>query len=142
MVHAPTRVGGRGDHQLAHHLRVADGDLKGYAAPHTVAEEISLFDRKVLDQGGDVVRHQLVGERAIYVGGAPMPLQLHSDDLPGLGEGRHNLSHQIDRHVGAVKQDQRLSGAVDLIVYVQAVHLSIVASNIVAHFVVLLVSSR
>src|SRR5215217_9236516 len=43
-VHAVTRVGGRGEHELAHYLRVPDGDLKGNAAPHAEAEDIGLLD--------------------------------------------------------------------------------------------------
>jgi hypothetical protein len=92
-----------------------------------------MFDHQVPQQGGDVVRHLLVGERAVYVGSVPVPLQLDGDDLPSLGEGRHNLSYSVDRHVRAVKQDQRLSRAVDLVVYVEAVHLSIVAFRGIVH---------
>ena len=35
-------------------------------------------------------------------------LQLDGDDLPGFGKGRHYLSHGLDRHSGAVEQDERV----------------------------------
>ena len=65
----------------------------------------------------------------------PVPLQLCGDDLPGLGEGRHYLSHGLDRHVGTVEHDKRLSGAVDLVVHPEAVDLGVAASTFTVHFV-------
>jgi hypothetical protein len=53
---------------------VPDGDLKGDAAPHTVAEEIGLFDQPVPQQSGDVICHLLVAQRTIYICRSPMPL--------------------------------------------------------------------
>jgi hypothetical protein len=35
-------------------------------------------------------------------------LQLDGDDLPGFGKGRHYLFHGLDRHSGAVEQDERV----------------------------------
>jgi hypothetical protein len=56
-----------------------------------------------------------------------MPLQFDRDDPPGLGQGRHNLSHSVDRHIGTVKQNQRFSGAVDLVIHLETVHGSVAA---------------
>ena len=86
-----TLEGGRGDHQLAHHIWVADRGLQGDAAARRKAEDIGAFKSHMLDQGSDVVRHLLVGQRAIDVGGVPMALGLDGDDLPRLGQRRQQL---------------------------------------------------
>jgi hypothetical protein len=44
----------------------------------------------VPNQGGDIVGHLLVGERAVDVGGVPVTLQLDGHDLSGLGQGGTN----------------------------------------------------
>ncbi len=69
--------------------------------------------------------HQLIAQRAIDVGCAPVGLQIDSDDLPVLGEGRQQFAEHLDRANAAMQQDQRLSGAVDLIVQMEAVHGSV-----------------
>jgi len=83
----------------------------------------------VPQQGGGIVGHPFVGDGAVDVGRVPVPLQLDGDDLPGLGEGRHYLSHRIDRHVGAVEHDQRSARAMYLVLHLKAVHGSVVASS-------------
>ncbi len=43
---------------------------------------------RVIDERGDVVRHQTDVDRSIDVGGPTMPLEVHSDDLVALGQQR------------------------------------------------------
>src|SRR6266516_5580111 len=98
-----------------------DGGLEADAATQGKAENVGLFESEMPDQGGDVVRHQLVVQRALDVGGVPVPLQLHSDDAPRRGKLRHNLSHRLNGHEAAGKQYQRLPAPVYLVVDVEAV---------------------
>ena len=88
-------------------VRVADGELQGDAAAHAVADDVGVLDAEVSEQGGRVVGHLLVGDRAVDVGGVAVALQLDHDDLSGLGEPGQDRSQRVDRHVGAVQQEQR-----------------------------------
>jgi hypothetical protein len=135
-VEAALVVGDRGEHELAHHLRVPDGDLQGDAGSHAVTEDVGLFDSEMLECSGGVVGHLLDGQRAIYIGRASMGLQLEGDDLPGLCKFRQNVSERgADCRKSAVEQNQRLSRSVDLVVHIEAVHLNVVASKVVVHSV-------
>jgi len=81
---AVARVGDRGEHQPARQAGVADGKLEGGGAAHAEAEDVGVVEVEVTDQGGHVVGHVLVGDGAVYVGRAPVPLQLDGDHPPGL----------------------------------------------------------
>ena len=45
-----------GGDQLAHDIRVPNGDLQGNAGTHAVAEDIGGSETQLLNRGGDVVR--------------------------------------------------------------------------------------
>jgi hypothetical protein len=61
-------------------------------------------------------------------------LHLGEDLLSGLGQtGQYRLLG-VDRHVGAVQEDQRPAFAVDLAVHPQTVHLSVVALDTIHPF--------
>src|SRR5215218_9344812 len=103
--------------------------MQGDAAAHAVAEDVGFFDPEVLERGGDIIGHLLDGERAIYVRRAPMGLHLEGDNLPSLGKRGQKLSEGgADRRKGAVKEDQWLSGAVDLVIHLETVHWSVATS--------------
>jgi len=106
-VHAVAGVRGRGDDELAHHRRLADRQLQGDPAAHAVADDVRVVDPEVLEHRGGVVRHLLVGDRAIGVGRMPMSLLVDGDHLPRRGQARQDRTHRVDRHVGAVQQDER-----------------------------------
>src|SRR5918994_1353098 len=108
---------------------MSDGKVQGDAGAHAVAENISLGDPKVPERCGGVIGQLLDGERAIDVGRASMGLQLEGDDLPSLGKSRQKLSERrADCRKRAVEQNQRRSGAVDLVIHLQIVLLSVAAS--------------
>ena len=100
-----------------------DRQLQPDAAAHAIADDVGLTDAEVLHQRGDVVRHLLVLQGAIDVGGAAVSLQIDGDDLPALGQVRQQRLHGAGRHVGAVEQhDGDTAAAVDLVVHIEPVH--------------------
>ena len=120
----PAAAAGCGcDHELAHHVGMAHGDLQRDTASHTVAENVGALAPEVLEQRRDVVRQLLVGQRPIDVGRAPVALELDRNDLPRSRQNRDQLPEvALDRSVGSVQQHQRLAAAVDLVVHPEAVH--------------------
>jgi hypothetical protein len=102
---------------------MADGKVQGDAGAHTVAEDIGPLDPELRECGGDIIGHLLDGERAVDVCRASVRLQFESDDLPSLGKIRQKLSERrADCRKRAVKQDERLSGTVDLVIHLEAIH--------------------
>ena len=43
-MHSISLEGSRGDHQLAHHLRVPDGGLQRDASAYRIAEDVATFE--------------------------------------------------------------------------------------------------
>ena len=111
----------RGEHQLAHDVWVPNRGLQRDPASQGKAKDIGSLQVKVLDQGSDIIGHQLVAERPLDVGRMPLALELDSDDAPGRGKLWHDRAHRCDGHVGAGKQHQRLPAPMDLVVQVQTV---------------------
>jgi hypothetical protein len=72
----------------------------------------------MFDQGCDIIRQEFEAKGTFDIGGMPMSLQLNTDDAPGCGKLRHNLSHRLYGHEAARKQHQRLPAPVYLIVEV------------------------
>jgi hypothetical protein len=73
------------------------------------------------EQRGGIVGQLLVGERAIDIGGVPVPLHLGNDDLSRLGEKRHQLPQRLGRHEGAVQQEQRPALPMNLVIHLEAI---------------------
>ena len=66
-------------------------DLQGDVASGTSAEEVGSLDRERSQKRRGVVRHLLEGQRAINVGGVPVPLLFDGDYLQSLRTGWQNL---------------------------------------------------
>jgi hypothetical protein len=65
--------------------------LQGDVASGTSAEEVGSLDRERSQKRRGVVRHLLEGQRAIDVGGVPVPLLFDGDYLQSLRTGWQNL---------------------------------------------------
>ena len=74
------------------------------AAAERIAHDIGLREPELLDERGDIVGHRLVGERAVDIGGAPVPLQIDSDDLAPRRELRQHRTEHFDSAETAVQQ--------------------------------------
>jgi hypothetical protein len=109
------------DRQFADELGMADRDRQGHRSAHAVAEEVGLPDLEVFHEGGCVVSHLLDRQRAIDVGCVSMPLQLDGDHLPILRERRIRGCPTE----GSVEQHERLPGAVNLVVHLEAVDVGV-----------------
>jgi hypothetical protein len=122
------------DNQLARQAGVADGELQRDGATHAEAEDVGMVEAEVTDKGRHIIGHVLVGDGAVDVGGAPVPLHLCGDHPAGLRQAGQDRPHCIDGHVGAVEQEKRPAGPVDLVEHPQAVDLGVAARAIVAHY--------
>ncbi len=131
-------VGDGGQHQLAHQIWVAYGDLQRDASAQAVAENISVCDAKLAECGGCVVGHLLHGQWAINIGGMPMRLLFEGDHLPGFGQRRPQRAERgsSGRH-SAMQQRQRLPRAMDLVIHMEAIHVHVTVCH-----AVLLISFR
>jgi hypothetical protein len=64
---------------------MADRELQSDPAAHAVAEDVAFVDLEVVQQCGRVVRHLLVAERPVDIGGMPVTLLFGSDHSPHPG---------------------------------------------------------
>ena len=102
---------------------MADSEPQGHGSPVAVAEDVGLRDVQIPQECGRVLRQELEVQRAVDVGRAAVGLQLHTDHLPPLDQARQQLAKRgADRGEGAVKEEERLPLAMDLVVHVEAVH--------------------
>ena len=115
----------RGDHQLAHELRVFDRGHERHAATQRVADNVRPVEPEVADQRGDVVGHEPDVEWPIDVGGAPVPLQVGGNDLVVGGKCRPDRPEHLARAEAAMHQDERSPGALGLVVEMEAVDVGI-----------------
>jgi hypothetical protein len=106
---------------------VADGGLQSNTAAQGIAKDVGIFEPDVFDQGGNIVRHLLEGERAINIGGVSMSLQLDGNDLPVLGKDWQKLLEHPDYAQAAVKENQRLPFTVNLVAQLESVYVRVFA---------------
>ena len=95
---------------------MANGGVERDAAAQRVAHEVRLLEPEVLDEGRDVVGHQLDADRPVDVRRPPMPLQVDGDHLVALGERRQDRPEHLAGPEPAVEQDQGPPRAMRLVV--------------------------
>ena len=119
-------------HHPVHHVRVPAGDKDRHARTQRVAHDVGLAELEVGDQRRDVVGHQGGIQRAVAdQGSAAVAVQVHRNHLPPFGQpGKVGAVH-LDGTQPAVEQDQRLAGAMNLIVEVHAVDIGVAALGLV-----------
>ena len=117
---ARIEVGGhRGD--LLHLRRMPDPEQQGFDAAVAPPQHVDRPDLQVVEQRREIVGHLLVGELVGTVGGLPLIAAVHRDHVVAPAEVRDLGAHVGDAAAVAVHQQQRLAGAVDLVVEPHAV---------------------
>jgi hypothetical protein len=87
-----------------------------------VAHEVGFIDFQKLDESECVVSGLPEGEWAVDIGGATVPLLLKGDDHARFGErGEHGSERSVDSGTATVEQDERLAGAADFVIKLEAV---------------------
>ena len=99
--------------------------MERHASPERVADHVRLLEPKLVDEAGDVVRHQPDVEWPIDVSRTAMALQVDCDDLVPLRELRQNRRVHIARPESAVQENHRPPGAVRLVVEIETVELGV-----------------
>ena len=92
-----------------------------------IAHDIGAGESQVLDQGGDIVRHQPDAQGSIDVGRPPVALQVDGDDLPAVGERGKVGPEHLERAEAAMQQDERSARSSGLVIELDAVHVGVVA---------------
>ncbi len=84
----------RDQDQPADLVRVPHCELQRHAAPQRVAHNVGLGELEVVDERGDVIRHEPRVDRPIDVCGASVSLEVDGDHLVVRRELRHHgLEH-------------------------------------------------
>ena len=104
-----------------------DGQSQCGDCPHGIAEDVGLLDPGRLHERGHIACKIGIGDRAVDIRGAAVPLKLQRVDPVGFGQPSDDLAQHGDGHVGAVQHDQRIAFAGYFIVHLHAVDLDAAA---------------
>jgi hypothetical protein len=99
--------------------------LKSDTDAQGVTHDVGSFNLEMRNQGRDVVPHQLETQRTVDIGGASMGLQVDGDDLTGCGARRQVGAEHFDGADATVQQYQRFTGAMNLIIHLEAIHVRV-----------------
>jgi len=83
----------------------------------------------MVQQHRNVVAHRGKTHRPVLVRRATVALYLHRDYLPCLSRRLHPSLHLADRRQPTMNQHQRFALAVDLVIELDAVHISVVTAH-------------
>jgi hypothetical protein len=120
------RIGGQDD-ELADQLGILPRREHRGPAAERVAEDVRSVEAEMADERGDVVGHEPDVDRTVDVRRPAVTLEIDDDRLAALGERRQDRPECLARSEPAMEQDERPTGAVRLIVKIDAVHLGVLA---------------
>ena len=113
----------RGDDQLADPARGTERDRVRDETAEAETEEIGLGDPQMVEQRDDIVGERLDRHRTVGVGGVPVALELHRDQLPTRSKGFEQRPEiEVDGHQATVEQHKGPAGTPLLVVELQTVH--------------------
>ncbi len=115
-------VGRRDDYELPDDGGALDRGAKGDRTAHRVAHDVSSFKPQVLDQGRDILSHQLQAQWAVAISGAAVSLKIDGDNLTASREQRQDVGEHAGQAKAAMQQQERLAAAMDFVVQVKTVH--------------------
>src|SRR5258705_11756475 len=99
------------------------------SAAERMADQVGFRNPEMVEQRRDVVAHCDEGHRPVRVRRAAVALHLHRDHLPYLRQRLYPSLHLADRRQPAMDQHQRFALAVDLVIELDAVHISVAAAR-------------
>ena len=94
-----------------------------------MTDQVGFRNLEIVQQRRDVVAHRGEAHRPVRVRRATVALHLHRDYPPHLRQGLHPSLHLDDRRQPAMDQHQRVALAVDLVIELDAVHVSVAAAH-------------
>ena len=101
-------------------MRVLERKLEADAAAHGIAEHVGLLDAEAVQDRRHVAAHGVELDRPIAELRAAMAVEVYADHPPLLGEHRQDRREHAGGAEAAMKEEQRLAGAVDLVVVADA----------------------
>src|SRR5438105_2165204 len=122
---------GGDQHEFVDAFWMANGGLQSHGTTKREAKHIGFVESEMLYQASDIVSHVLKTEGAIREGGAPVSIQIDTNDLILLSQRGRKSSEHLKGPKAYVKHDQRLASSMDLIVQGDPVDRSVVSCWIV-----------
>jgi hypothetical protein len=97
-----------------------------HGRPVAVAQQVGRAADDLLEEGDRVLRHELIGDGAFEVGGAPVPAPVGSENVKMLGELGHVLLEGPRVRQSGVQEHERLPHTILLVIGVHVAELYVV----------------
>ncbi len=117
----------RNERETPNHFGVLHGESKRNTTAQGIAQHVDLLMAEFLHDPRHVVTHVGQVDLPIAERGAAVAMKVDRDHPSAVRQGRQHGPEHVDRAKAAVQQQQRLAGAVDLVVVVESVDSEVAA---------------